>query len=82
MLGITSLIAGCITCPCAAVPALVGIPLGLTTWFLARRDLAKMHNGRMDPAGERLTYEARSNALIGVAFSILGTTIWAALMLG
>jgi hypothetical protein len=81
LLGIASLIVGCMTFPCASVPALVGIPLGLTTWFLARRDLAKMHQGRMDHAGERLTYEARSNALIGVALSVLGIAIMAALVL-
>jgi hypothetical protein len=36
--------------PCfAGLPNLLSIPLGLTTWMLARSDLAKMQKGVMDP---------------------------------
>ena len=55
--------------PCfVGLPNLLGTPLGLTTWMLARSDLAKMQKGVMDPRGEKITAEAR---LFGVVAFLL-----------
>ena len=46
--------------------ALLGIPLGLTVWFLGRRDLRLMRTQEMDPRGARLTGAGNTCGMIGV----------------
>jgi hypothetical protein len=55
-----------------ALPLLVGVlalALGLPTWLLAARDLARMGAGAMDPAGEADARRARD---VGAATTLLG----------
>jgi hypothetical protein len=52
-------------------PVLVGLPLAVATLGLARRDLALMETGRMDPAGRGQTERARSYARSGVVLGVL-----------
>ena len=53
------------------LPVLVGLPLAVMTLGLARRDLALMEAGRMDPAGRGQTERARSYARSGVVLGVL-----------
>jgi hypothetical protein len=55
--------------------------LGLTTWLLARKDLAKMRAGQMDPRGEEETLEAVRAGRFGFLLC-LGMLLLACLMLG
>jgi hypothetical protein len=47
---------------CLLLPALLGLPLGLLVWGLARHDLIKMERGAMDPNGVVETEWARAYA--------------------
>lgn len=66
---------------CGWLPGLVGIPLGLCSRYMAKRDLARMGAGRMDLAGEGITATALSFSSNGLWFSILGTVFWGGLIL-
>jgi hypothetical protein len=57
---------------CAAVLWLVALTAGLTAFVLARRDLAEMQAGRMDPTGRRRTAKVRVVALVVVTFDLTG----------
>ena len=59
----------------------IGMPLDVTTWYLARLDLAKMSKGLMDPGGEKVTTEARRTAVFAFALCIIWAAIWATLLL-
>jgi hypothetical protein len=61
-----------------AVTAPLAIGAGVTAWLLARRDLALMRQGLMDPAGRRYTELGRTLGLSGAA---LGLFFGAAVML-
>lgn len=52
------------------VPALVALPVGLMVTVLARRDLARMDGGLMDPAGEDQTAAALFDAQIATMLSM------------
>jgi hypothetical protein len=49
----------------------VALPLGLTVWVVARRDLARMRKGLMDPRGEEKTELARLAAREAVRLSLV-----------
>ncbi len=66
---------------CAPLGALLGLPLGLTAWVLARRDLAEMRAGRTDPSGEAGTEAARKLALLGVVTGLLSVALCAGVSL-
>jgi hypothetical protein len=53
-------------------PALVGIPLGLITVILAKRDLLRMWEGTMDPRGRDQTELARRRGEYGAVMSGFG----------
>jgi hypothetical protein len=53
-----------------AVTAPLAIAAGVTTWLLARRDLALMRQGLMDPAGRRSTELGRAIGLSGAALGL------------
>jgi hypothetical protein len=61
--------------PCFAPLALVAAPLSLTTWLLARRDLAKMRAGLMDPRGELVTKLAQQYAAIALGFLLFSAAL-------
>lgn len=60
---------------------LISGPLSLTAWCLARLDLIKIREGLMDPSGERLTYEARNDALAGLILTCAGIVLWGGMLL-
>jgi hypothetical protein len=57
-LGTLSILLSLIGCISLGASAIVGFPLGLLVLYLARRDLAKMKVGQMDPHGASLTRSA------------------------
>ncbi len=80
-LGTLSAFAGAFS-PCLyALPALVSVPLGMTVWVLATRDLRRMADGSVDPRGEKLTRHARSGAAAGVAFGLVLAGVYGLLWL-
>ena len=56
-----------------AVPAVVGLPLGLAVRSMADHDLHEMRRGRMDPAGRRHTVLAQ---LWGTLAALLSLLCW------
>ena len=62
--------------PClVGLPALVGLPLAIAAWLLARRDLSEMQAGLMDPAGQRYTGLARDAGAGGLLVNALGLAL-------
>ena len=49
----------------------VGLPLGITVWVVAGRDLARMRAGLMDPRGVEETSRARDYASVGAVLNLL-----------
>jgi hypothetical protein len=78
VLGMASIIGGILSLV-FIFPAVVVLPLGLATWLMARRDVAKMDAHVMDPEGRRQTVRARDTGLCGAALSLLAWTIIAVL---
>jgi hypothetical protein len=56
-----------LACYCSFLLGAIGLPFGLAGWLLARRDLARMRKGLLDPDGEKPTRHARLAGLIGFA---------------
>jgi hypothetical protein len=54
------------------LPVLVGIPLGIATIDMARRDLKQMDAGSLDPQGRKFTSKALRRAGVGALLNILG----------
>ena len=73
-LGLTSLVLGGLA-PVLVVPALVAVPLGLTVWAVARRDLRQMAAGAMDPAGWDQTKAGRNCGALGAVLSLLAVPV-------
>ena len=70
-LGIISIVLGALG-PClSGLTTLVALPLGITTWVLANRDLRKMRTREMDPAGMGLTNSGRICAIVGTSLGCL-----------
>jgi hypothetical protein len=77
-LGAASVLGGFVSlCICAAT--LVALPVGVTVWVLAARDLREMKAGRMDPQGWGNTFAARQFAVGAVVLSLLSWGIWSVL---
>ena len=60
---------------CTGVAALAAVPLSVAAYELARRDLAQMRAGLLDPAGEGDAEEARARAVLGLLFALPGMLI-------
>ena len=75
-----SLLAGGLSFVCPPA-SLVGLPLGLVTRAMARRDLDLIFAGGMDHRGYRRTEKARSASHAGVILSLLGPLLWLLLWL-
>jgi hypothetical protein len=71
LLGTASLVCGVLSC-FLLLPGLVGLPLGVATLAMARRDLGRMKAGRLDPTGRERTEWAQNNARVGVGLSLTG----------
>jgi hypothetical protein len=59
----------------------VALPLGLAVWAAARRDLARMGRGLMDPRGEDKTEEARLSGRAAMWLGLLGVVLALPLLL-
>jgi hypothetical protein len=56
---------------CLAVPALIGLPLGIAVWVIGQRDFDRMRAGTMDPQGRAPTLQAMDWGIAG-ALSCFG----------
>jgi hypothetical protein len=74
-LGAAAAVTGALSACSAGLLAVVSVPLGVAVWALATRDLRRMRDGSVDPAGRSLTRHGRSAAVAGVVFGL----IWAGL---
>jgi hypothetical protein len=76
--------AACGLLSCLFLPGLGAVVLGIAVEAMARTDLAKMRQGRMDPAGKAATERGRAwadlggslGALIGLPFGLLCFLCW------
>jgi hypothetical protein len=74
-LAIASLIVGGIGLCLYPLGLFAGLPLGLTAWLLARRDLADMEAGLMDLSGKDAAQSARRLALAGIVVAPVGVLL-------
>jgi DNA-directed RNA polymerase subunit RPC12/RpoP len=70
-LGAVSAITGALSACTLGYLAVVSVPLGVTVWALASRDLRRMADGSVDPQGHARTRHARTAAWSGIAFGVL-----------
>jgi hypothetical protein len=75
-LGLTSLVLGALSL-CFGLTGLLGLPLGLAAWYMARQDVLKMQAGLMDRRGEKRTRRGGDAGLFGAILSLLLTVAWA-----
>src|SRR5262249_54603680 len=69
---------------CCLWPSLVGLPLAVAVWRMARHDLAEMTAGRMDRVNRDLTDGARQLGVGGLvvnAITLSGTALYAAALI-
>jgi hypothetical protein len=66
---------------CLPVLLLIGMPLNVITWYLAKLDLAKMSKGRMEPSGEKVTTDAKRTAGFAFVIGIICAVTWAMVLL-
>jgi hypothetical protein len=64
------------------VPGLLALALAVAVWLMARHDLALMRLGRVDPAGEADTRQARGEAVFAallapLAWAVIALIVWA-----
>src|SRR3954447_13032741 len=64
-----------------ALPVEARFRLLALAWWLARKDLARMRRGLVDPGGERLTRDAGRSGAVGALLSALASAFGAALAL-
>jgi hypothetical protein len=80
LLGTVSLVCGFLT-PGLVVPGVVGLPLSVVVLVLGYRDLGRMGQGVLDPAGRAETGKATQHALVGLFFNVIGLLGSGALLL-
>jgi hypothetical protein len=80
LLGSVSLACGLLSL-CLLAPAVIGLPLAVLAYALARRDLTLMERGVMDRDGLRLAELAQERALIGGLFCLVGLALWGTCLL-
>jgi hypothetical protein len=71
VLGSVCVVAGCLSLCLAGTGSLVSVPLGMLVWKMANRDLELMRKGEMDPLGQPMTEDGRTNAIVGVILGLL-----------
>jgi hypothetical protein len=77
LLGLTSLVLAFSSCLLFTV-GLLGIAVGGVACLLAATDLRDMAAGDVDPSGREPTGFALIAGLCGIAYSLLGMTLWLA----
>jgi hypothetical protein len=55
---------------CLLAPSLVGLPLSLSAWLLARRDWGQMRAGLTDPRGRQHVEAALHDAWLGLLLNL------------
>jgi hypothetical protein len=80
LLGAAGLALGALA-SCGGVTGLIGLPMGLTAWLMARDDLARMRAGVMDRRGERLTRQGADTGFVGAVLSLFFVACYALLAL-
>ena len=80
LLGTASLVCGLLSL-CLVVTAVLGLPLAVLAYTLARHDTARMETGNMDREGLRLAELAQERALIGGLFCVLSLALWGTCLL-
>jgi hypothetical protein len=75
LLARASLLAGALSFLCLPF-GIIGLPLGLVTRAMARRDLDLISAGEMDHRGYKLTEKARSDSHASVILSLLPFSFW------
>jgi hypothetical protein len=78
-LGAVSMLFG-LASVCLFLPSLIGFPLGLWVWGMAREDQEKMLAGRMDPGGSEAAEAARVWANNGLVLCLLSWCVWGLLL--
>jgi hypothetical protein len=73
-----SLLAGGLSLSCPPF-GLVGLPLAVVTWRMARRDLDLIVAGDMDHRGYGPTEKARAESRTGLLLILFGTMCWSGL---
>jgi hypothetical protein len=63
-------------CPLACFSVVLAFPLSLLVWLLARRDLARMRRGLMDPYGEGPTDGARRLSFAAFVTAVIVAAYW------
>ena len=81
LMGTASLIAGFLSLLLPFPFLVIGLPLSVMTWLMARSDLAKMHKGLMDPGGKGVAMGAREEGLGGLVLNLLSGVGWGAAFL-
>ncbi len=69
------------TAPAGAIPAALGLGLGIPAWIMGHRDLAMMREGVKDPAGRGSTQGGWICGIIGTCLSAIVVLISAAMLL-
>jgi hypothetical protein len=70
-LGNVCVVAGCLSLCLMGLGSVVSVPLGITVWLMANRDLRLMDSGQMDPTGRPQTEDGRINAIVAVVLGLL-----------
>ena len=78
LLSVAALLLG-IAALCVGLPGLIGLPLAAVAWRHARRDLAQMHAGLMDPSGMVSATNARGTGFAAIVLNAAGLLAWGAL---
>jgi hypothetical protein len=68
-LGKASALAGLLTFFTCGLGSLIGLPLGLVTWALARNQLSRIDAGLVDASGRTQTEFGRQQAILGIFLS-------------
>ena len=74
-----SILAGVASLTCI-FPGLAGLPLGITAWKMAKRDLVLIRRGDMDNSGLDQTEKAMTAAREGTVLSLFGLVLWSVAM--
>jgi hypothetical protein len=80
-LGNASLAVGGLSLCFMGVGAVLSVPLGIVAVVLARRDLARMRSGLMDPGGRRQTEIGLNGGIAGIVLGLIFAAFYVAVYL-
>jgi hypothetical protein len=79
-MGVLCLVIGCIAATLVPI-GIIGVPFCLVTKDMARRDLMRIKQGRMDRTGETAAVEAGIVGEFGLMFCLFNAIIWGSVVL-